>query len=161
MKRRDAGGLASGTAVRLVGARSRRRRPQWFPEPAHSYPAAAVWSHHVEQLIEQAVKDGVFDDLPGRGRPLELEDLSQVPAELRASYIMLKTHGFVPPELEARKAWLRLEDLLAACADDGERDRLRPQARAAALRYRLLMEQRGGSSCWLEYRDALLGRLGA
>ena len=34
--------------------------------------------------LRRAEADGVFRDLPGRGRPLALEDLSDVPAELRA-----------------------------------------------------------------------------
>jgi hypothetical protein len=112
-----------------------------------------------EQKIEEAVREGLFDNLPGRGRPLELEDLSRVPSELRASWILLKTHGFLPPELEARKEWLRLEDLLAACTDPGERDEHARHARQAWLRYRLLLEQSGGGQGWIDYRDELLQRL--
>jgi hypothetical protein len=37
-----------------------------------------------ERKIEEAVREGLFDNLPGRGRPLVLEDLSRVPPELRA-----------------------------------------------------------------------------
>jgi hypothetical protein len=113
----------------------------------------------VEQRIEQAERDGLFANLPGRGRPLQLDDLSGVPEELRASYILLKTHGFVPPELEARREWLRLRDLLAACADTGERPALHQRMQRAWLRYRLLMEQACFTSAWLEYQDALLDRL--
>ncbi|MCA8953295.1 MAG: DUF1992 domain-containing protein [Planctomycetes bacterium] len=120
------------------------------------------WSHLVEQRIAEAQRRGDFERLPGRGRPLVLEDLSGVPAELRASYILLKTHGFLPPELEARKAWLRLEDLVAACAETSEREQLRGEARQALLRYRLLVEQRGGieSTVAAEYQEAVLRRLG-
>ena len=112
-----------------------------------------------EQKIEEALREGLFDDLPGRGRPLVLEDLSRVPPELRASWILLKTHGFLPPELEARKEWLRLEDLLAACTDPGERDAHARNARQAWLRYRLLLERSGGGQGWIDYRDELLQRL--
>src|SRR5262245_36656234 len=95
----------------------------------------------VEQRIEQAERDGVFANLPGRGRPLQLDDLSGVPAELRAGYILLKTHGFLPPELEARREWLRLRDLLAACVDPEDRRALAHGEQRAWLRYRMLMEQ--------------------
>lgn len=118
------------------------------------------WAGLVEQRITDAQRQGAFDRLAGFGRPLQLEDLSQVPEELRASYLLLKSNGFVPPELEARKEWLRLSDLLAACTDDGERAELTQEAQRARLRYRLLMEQRtGGSSAWLEYQDAITLRL--
>ena len=115
--------------------------------------------HLVEQKLEQAERDGAFANLPGQGRPLVLDDLDGVPAELRASYLLLKGSGFVPPELEARREWLRLEDLLAACADLGERSRLAAEARRAALRYRLLLEERGAAQGLLDYRGELLARL--
>ncbi|MBM4059468.1 MAG: DUF1992 domain-containing protein [Planctomycetes bacterium] len=116
--------------------------------------------HLVERRIAEAESAGAFDRLPGRGRPLDLPDLSGVPAELRASYILLQTAGFVPPELEARKEWLRLEDLLALCRDTHEAAALRRQAQRARLRYRLLMEQRGGGGAsWAEYHERILQRL--
>jgi hypothetical protein len=115
--------------------------------------------HIAEQRIVQAERAGVFDNLPGRGKPLRLEDLSGVPEELRASWILLKTHGFLPPELEARKQWLRLRDLLAACADTAERRELRRDEQRAWLRYRMLMDQSGLGQGWLDYQDELLQRL--
>ena len=42
-----------------------------------------------EQQIDEAHARGDFDDLAGAGRPLQLEDLSQVPEELRAAYLLL------------------------------------------------------------------------
>ena len=98
--------------------------------------------HLVEQRIAAAIESGAFERLPGRGRPLMLEDLSRVPAELRSSYILLQTHGFLPPELEARKEWLRLEDLLAACTESDQRRELQREVDRVRLRYRLLLEQR-------------------
>lgn len=115
--------------------------------------------HLVERRIEEAQRAGAFDDLPGRGKPLLVEDLSQVPAELRACYILLKTHGFLPPEVEARKEWLRLRDLVAACLDPAERAALGGAAQRAWLRYRLLLERGGGGPAWIDYRDQVLARL--
>jgi hypothetical protein len=115
--------------------------------------------HLVERRLEEAERAGVFRDLPGSGAPLRLDDLSAVPAELRASFLLLRGAGFVPPELEARKEWLRLEHLLAACADDGERTTLRDASRSARTRYLSLLEQRGASQGWLDYRTELLARL--
>jgi hypothetical protein len=114
----------------------------------------------VEQRIAEAERDGAFAELPGRGRPLQLDDLSLVPEELRASWILLKSHGFLPPELEARREWVRLCDLVAACADPGERGDLRRGAHRAWLRYRFLMEQSGLGRGLVDYRDELLERLG-
>ncbi|MFN3244380.1 MAG: DnaJ family domain-containing protein [Planctomycetota bacterium] len=89
----------------------------------------------VEERLQRAERDGVFRGLPGSGRPLELEDVTAVPDELRTSYLLLKSNGFVPPELEARKEWLRLQDLLDACVDADERAQLDSEVTAARQRY--------------------------
>ena len=99
--------------------------------------------HLVERRLEEAERAGVFRGLQGAGRPLVLDDLSGVPQELRAGYLLLRGAGFVPPELEARKEWLRLRDLLAACTADDERAPRAAAAERAWLRYRLLLEARG------------------
>jgi hypothetical protein len=76
-----------------------------------------------EARIEEAIAAGAFDDLPGAGRPLELEDDRLVPEELRAAYRMLKRAGFVPPEVEARKEVSSLVTLIATLDDEPERRR--------------------------------------
>lgn len=65
-----------------------------------------------EERIREAQQAGVFDDLPGKGKPLELEDLSWVPEELRIGYHILKNAHVLPPEAELRKDIHTLEDLL-------------------------------------------------
>ena len=54
-----------------------------------------------EQRIAEAIANGDLDDLPGAGKPLELDDDSHVPEELRVAYRILKNAGFVPPEIES------------------------------------------------------------
>ena len=71
-----------------------------------------------EQRIAEAQAQGVFDNLPGTGRPLELEDMSHVPEELRMAYKILSNAGCLPPELEQRKELNRLVDLLEQCEDE-------------------------------------------
>lgn len=44
-----------------------------------------------EQKIAEAMARGEFDHLPGNGRPLQIEDLSSVPEDLRMAYKLLKT----------------------------------------------------------------------
>jgi Domain of unknown function (DUF1992) len=95
-----------------------------------------------ESKIRTATANGEFADLPGRGKPLELEDLSRVPAELRMGYKLLRNAGCLPPELEARKELARLGGLLDATGDPTERARLSRLRSDAELRYRLLIERR-------------------
>lgn len=95
-----------------------------------------------ESKIRAAMERGEFDDLPGRGKPLVLEDLSGVPAELRMGFKLLRNAGCLPPELEARREAARLGALLATTGDPEERRRLSSLRAEAELRYRLLAERR-------------------
>ncbi|MBQ7618216.1 MAG: DUF1992 domain-containing protein, partial [Desulfovibrio sp.] len=56
-----------------------------------------------------------------QGQPLELEDLSHIPEDLRLAYKILRNAGCLSPELEARKDINRLLDLLEDCHDEKER----------------------------------------
>jgi hypothetical protein len=95
-----------------------------------------------EAKIRAAMADGEFDDLQGHGKPLPLDDLSRVPADLRMGFKLLRNAGCLPPELEARKEVARLGSLIAATGSEEERARLSRLRADAELRYRLLVERR-------------------
>jgi hypothetical protein len=74
-----------------------------------------------ENRILEAIEAGLFEDLPGKGKPLALEDDSPVPPELRMAYKVLKMADCLPPELEVRKEIVRLQDLVASLPDEAEK----------------------------------------
>jgi len=76
-----------------------------------------------ERRILEAIREGVFDDLPGAGKPLKFEDDSNVPEDLRIAYKILKNAGFVPKEVALRKEIAQAEDLLAGMEDTKARYR--------------------------------------
>jgi len=76
-----------------------------------------------ERRIQEAIKDGAFDHLPGSGKPLALESDSQVPEDLRMAYKLLRNAGYVPPEITLRKEIAKTEDLLAGMEDTEARYR--------------------------------------
>jgi hypothetical protein len=78
----------------------------------------------VEQRIKEAMEKGEFDDLPGKGKPMLLEDDSHVPEDLRLAYKLLKNADCLPPELLEKKEILQMEDMLAAVPDEKERYKL-------------------------------------
>ena len=112
----------------------------------------------VELKLQEAEERGLLRNLPGSGRPLPEEDLSNVPADLRGAYRMLKQAGYVPEEVELRRSIVRLTDLLAAATDPGERRALEARRSAQSLRFDLLMERRGRASGG--YRGAVHRKLG-
>jgi hypothetical protein len=77
----------------------------------------------IEEKIQDAIRRGEFDNLPGRGEPLELEDDSHLPDDLRIAYKILKNADCLPPELQLRKDIRQTEELLAGIQDTREKYR--------------------------------------
>ena len=98
-------------------------------------PSGAVSFLHriAEQRILEAQREGAFDNLPGRGKPLELEDLSWVPEELRIGYHVLKNAHVLPPEVELLKDIHTLEDLIKHVQEEDER-----RALAKTLQWKMI-----------------------
>jgi len=65
-----------------------------------------------EKKIAEAIARGELDDLPGSGKPLELDDDANVPEDLRVAYRILKNAGFVPPEVDSLREIGQLERLV-------------------------------------------------
>jgi hypothetical protein len=89
--------------------------------PAQPTGAVPLFQRIAEQRILEAQRNGAFDNLPGKGKPLELADLSWVPDDLRIAYHVLKNAHVLPPEAELLKDIHTLEDLLKHIEDEGER----------------------------------------
>ena len=77
----------------------------------------------VEKKIKEAKERGEFDNLPGQGKPLNLDDDSSVPEDLRLAYKILKNADCLPPEIELRKEIRQMEDMLENIPDERERYR--------------------------------------
>jgi hypothetical protein len=67
----------------------------------------------VEERIRKAQEEGMFDNLPGKGKPLRLDDDSRIAPHLRASYRILRNAGILPPEMQLRKEISDLRQLLS------------------------------------------------
>jgi hypothetical protein len=82
-----------------------------------------------EKRIQEALEKGEFDDLPGAGRPLDLEYEPLVPPEVRVACRILKNAGIAPPEVVQRREMAELE----AGRRDGTRRAAQPGAAEARL----------------------------
>jgi hypothetical protein len=74
-----------------------------------------------ESRILEAIEAGLFDNVQGKGQPLNLEDDGYVPSELKMAYKILKNADCLPPELELRREIMTLQDLVAAMEDEAEK----------------------------------------
>lgn len=115
-------------------------------------PPAASWIDSlVEDRVARAQAEGQFDDLPGAGRPLDLDDDRLVPEELRMACRILKNAGFVPPEVQTLKDIGELERLVRASADDAARRRALARLN---LLFARMAEARGGRGGGLDLDEA-------
>ncbi|CAM4014227.1 DUF1992 domain-containing protein [Rahnella bruchi] len=112
----------------------------------------------IDQWVEKHIKDaqekGDFDNLPGNGQPIILDDDSAVPEDLRVAYRILKNAGYLPPALQDRKEAIALDHLLQTLEDDD------PQFAVAEKRLRVLqlrLQQAGMNTDFLHghYKDVL------
>ena len=120
------------------------------------------WAWRVaEEKILEAIDKGEFDNLPGAGKPLKLDDDSMVPEDLRISFRVMKNAGVLPEELQLHKDMISLQDLIDSCQDDQQRMKLSKELSAIRLRYQTLMSQRdwNGSSVFREYEQKVQEKL--
>ena len=94
-----------------------------------------IWEKLAEERIKQAMEKGEFDNLPGQGKPLTLEDDSRIPPELRLAHKVLKNAGYIAPEVEIMRQISHTQDLLRDAPD--ERARYRAMERLNYLKLKL------------------------
>ncbi len=80
----------------------------------------SVIQNIAEKKIRDAMENGEFDSLEGKGSPLNLDDDSHIPPEYRLAYRILKNAGYVHPEIEQRKEIENIYSMLENCKDEQE-----------------------------------------
>ncbi|MCA1594044.1 MAG: DUF1992 domain-containing protein, partial [Acidobacteria bacterium] len=61
------------------------------------------WDKLVEEKIREAMKEGAFDNLPGKGQPINLEENPFEDPTMRMAHRLLRNNGFALPWIEERK----------------------------------------------------------
>ena len=64
----------------------------------------------IDEQIRKAMEEGQFDNLPGKGKPLRLDDNPMEDPEWRMAYRILKGSGFTLPWIETRQEILNKLD---------------------------------------------------
>ncbi|MGD8583860.1 MAG: DUF1992 domain-containing protein [Chloroflexota bacterium] len=90
-------------------------RPQDEEDKAADRPSAgqppARWRDLAEEAIEEAMRSGAFDNLPGRGKPLNLINNPYAPGT-ELAYQLLKDNQYTLPWISERAGLLaRIQDL--------------------------------------------------
>lgn len=113
----------------------------------------------IEERIQKALRNGEFDNLPGAGKPLNIEDDRHIPEDLRLAYKVLKNADCLPPEIELKKEIQKTEDLLADMSDTAEKYRLLKKLNFLIMKFNTL---RSGSVVFdipQHYMDKIADRM--
>ena len=109
----------------------------------------------VEEKIRRAQEAGEFDNLPGQGKPLVIEDDSLVPAELRAGYRILKNAGYVPQEVTLRKEIHSVQQLIEMSSDEKEKSQHKDRLQLLLLKLESVSLERRNLLTTNEYNTQL------
>jgi hypothetical protein len=95
----------------------------------------------VEALIKEAQERGEFDNLPGKGKPIDLTAYFEAPEEIRVAQSVLKNAGMTSPEVQLLKEIAELRRVLAAVMDETRKEEIRKQIQQKQIEFSLMMER--------------------
>ena len=95
----------------------------------------------VEEQVRRAMEAGEFDNLAGKGKPLDLKAYFDTPEDLRMAYSILKSNNFVPEEVEMLKELEAQKKRLEACADEDQKVTLRKEIKDKTIAFNMLLER--------------------
>lgn len=101
-----------------------------------------IFSLIAEDKIRTAIKEGEFENLPGQGKPLQLEDLSHIPEDLRIAYKVLKNSNMISETERLKEELITIENLLDSCDSSEESQRLKTKKHEKQIRLEVLMKKR-------------------
>ncbi len=103
------------------------------------------WGELVERKIREAIARGEFEDLPGKGKPVHIEEYPFTPPEWRLAFKILADAGFVPDwialDREIRERMERWRSLAAQFARERDEGLASPWA-SERREARILWERR-------------------
>lgn len=85
------------------------------------------WNFIAERRIREAMEEGAFEHLDGKGKPLDLEENPFEDPSLRMAHRLLRNNGFAPEWIEQGKEI------------EAERDRLRKSGESISVDERRLL----------------------
>jgi hypothetical protein len=95
----------------------------------------------VEGVIKDAIARGDFDNLPNKGKPLDLSEWKKTPQHLRMSYSILKNSGITPAEIHTKKELTSLRQMIQNEPDEAKKDRLIKKMNTLAITDAVRMER--------------------
>jgi hypothetical protein len=96
----------------------------------------------VEAAIREAQQRGDFDNLKGKGKPIDLDAYFETPEDVRMAYSMLKSAGMVSAEVDLLGEIAALKEKLASTSREEERNQIQKMIREKQLQFNIMMERK-------------------
>jgi len=117
------------------------------------------FSRIAERRILEAIQNGEFDNLEGKGKPIVFEDDTWIPEDLRMAYRFLKNAGCIPPELEMRNELINMCSLMNTIDDDKERLKKIRELNFKLLKLNLTRKKPLNFEDFPEYENTIINKL--
>ena len=101
-----------------------------------------IWTRIANNKIDEAIKEGKFDNLPGQGKPLDLSDDEHIPPEMRLAFRIMKNAGVSPIEVSLRKELNNLKEELKHTHSQEQRTKLEREIGWMCLRMSMMSERK-------------------
>jgi len=95
----------------------------------------------VEQLIREAQERGEFENLPGKGKPIDLTAYFEMPEDIRLAQSVLKNAGMKSPEVQLLNEIAELRQLLAAVVEETKKEEIQRSIQEKQIEFSLMMER--------------------
>jgi hypothetical protein len=95
----------------------------------------------VEAMIREAMERGEFDNLPGKGKPIDLTEYFETPEEVRLANSVLKSAGMTSREVDLLREIAELKRMLAALLDEKKKQEIERQIQQKQVEFGLMMER--------------------
>ncbi len=100
-----------------------------------------IFEKIAEVRIREAMQNGEFENLPGKGRPIDLKDYFNLPGHLRAAYGLLRNANVLPSEIQLMKEIEQLQNRLDGEKDTRQRKTIFRQIQIRQIELSIVMEK--------------------
>ena len=95
----------------------------------------------VEAIIQEAMERGEFDNLPGKGRPIDLSEYFETPEDVRLANSILKNAGMTSREVDLLQEIAELKQLHVAILEEKKKAEIQEKIRQKQMEFSLMMER--------------------
>src|SRR4030095_1399597 len=95
----------------------------------------------VEAIIQEAMERGEFDNLPGKGKPIDLTEYFETPEEVRMANSVLKNAGMTSRAVDLLREIAELKQVLAAVLGEKKKQEIEQRIQQKQVEFSLMLER--------------------